>query len=91
MSKEQTKEPAKRATPKAEEEIDYSKGAYHGLSEEQIKKVEDARHDDSEGVPPPVSLPPEPPPEADTEAKRKAKAEKDKAEEDEAEKKRKPK
>jgi hypothetical protein len=62
MTKEQAKEPARRVTPKAEEEIDYSKGAYHGLSEEQIKKIEDARHDDSEGVPPPVSLPPDPPP-----------------------------
>jgi hypothetical protein len=81
-----SKEPAKRHDEaKADEpEIDYSKGAYHGLSEEQIKKIEDARHDDSEGVPPPVSLPPDPPPEADAEARRKVKAD-----EDEAEKKRK--
>jgi hypothetical protein len=37
-------------------------GVHHGLTEEQIKKIEDARHDDTEGVPPPELPPPEEPP-----------------------------
>jgi len=76
MSKE------KRETAKAEEP-DTSLGVHHGLAPEQIQKIEDARHDDTEGVPPP-ELPPveEPPPDA------KAKAKAEKESQDEAEKKR---
>jgi hypothetical protein len=39
-------------------------GVHHGLTEEQIAKIENARHDDTEGVPPPELPPVEPPPEA---------------------------
>jgi hypothetical protein len=31
---------------------DYAKGEYHGLTAEQIKKIEDARYDDTDGAPP---------------------------------------
>jgi hypothetical protein len=40
------------------EEIDYNMGRFHGLTEAQIKRIEEARYDDSEGVPPPVQGPP---------------------------------
>jgi hypothetical protein len=52
---------AERDAP--EEPIDYSEGKNHGLTAEQIQKIEDARHDDTEGVPPPELPPEEPPPE----------------------------
>jgi hypothetical protein len=81
-----SKKPIERDAPEADEAAP-APGWHHGLSPEQIKKIEDARYDDTEGVPPP-ELPPveEPPIEEPPDAKAKAKAEKE--HEAEAEKKR---
>jgi hypothetical protein len=99
MSKEPTKEPVTKEPPKQletdpaaapfdEDNIDYNRGRYHGLTEEQIRKVEDARYDDADGVPPPVQLPPEEPEDTDARAKAEAKAKKEREAEAEADKKR---
>jgi hypothetical protein len=41
-----------------EDNLDYNQGRFHGLTPDQIKKIEEARYDDTEGVPPPVQGPP---------------------------------
>jgi hypothetical protein len=56
-----SKEPIKREALEADAP---TPGWHHGLTPEQIQKIEDARHDDTEGVPPPELPPAEPPPEA---------------------------
>jgi hypothetical protein len=54
---------AERDAPEDDAPIDpRSQGLHHGLTQQQIDKIENARHDDTEGVPPPVELPPEEPP-----------------------------
>jgi len=81
MSKETKDHTRETAAPDAP-----APGWHHGLTPEQIQKIENARHDDTEGVPPPVQSPPEQPEEPSAQAKADAKAKKEV--EAEAEKKR---